>query len=60
MTGVNLEASHSVLTDTNYARETSKLASASIINQAATSMLNESHKASKRVLTSVIRSTDTR
>jgi flagellin-like hook-associated protein FlgL len=60
MTGVNLEASHSVLTDTNYAKETSKLASASIINQAATNVLNESHEASKRVLTSVIRSTDTR
>ena len=60
MTGVNLEASHSVLTDTNYARETSELASASIINQAATNVLNESHEASKRVLTSVIRSTDTR
>jgi flagellin-like hook-associated protein FlgL len=60
MTGVNLEASHSVLTDTNYAKETSELASASIINQAATNVLNESHEASKRVLTSVIRSTDTR
>ena len=60
MTGVNLEASHSVLTDTNYAEETSKLASASIINQAATNVLEQTHEASKRVLTSVIRSTDSR
>jgi len=59
MTGVNLQASHSVLTDTNYAKETSELASSLIINQAAINMLNESHEASKRVLTSVIRSTDT-
>lgn len=58
MTSVNLEASHSVLTDTNYARETSKLASASIINQAATNVLEQSHEASKRVLSNVIRSTD--
>ena len=58
MTSVNLEASHSVLTDTNYAKETSKLASASIINQAATNVLEQSHEASKRVLTNVIRSTD--
>ena len=58
MTSVNLEASHSVLTDTNYAKETSKLASASIINQAATNVLEQSHEASKRVLSNVIRSTD--
>ena len=58
MTNVNLEASHSVLTDTNYAKETSKLASASIINQAATNVLEQTHEASKRVLSNVIRSTD--
>ena len=59
MTGINLQASQSVLTDTNYAEETSKLAAASIINQAATNVLEQTHEASKRVLTSVIRSTDT-
>ena len=58
MTSVNLEASHSVLTDTNYAKETSKLASASIINQAATNELEQSHEASKRVLSNLIRLTD--
>jgi len=58
MTGVNLEASHSVLTDTNYAKETSELASASIINQAATGVLQQSHDISKRIFTSVIQSVD--
>jgi len=58
MTGVNLESSHSVLTDTNYAKETSKLASASIINQAATGVLQQSHDISKRIFSSVIQSVD--
>jgi flagellin-like hook-associated protein FlgL len=58
MTGVNLEASHSVLTDTNYAKETSALASASIINQAATGVLQQSHDISKRIFSSVIQSVD--
>ncbi len=58
MTSVNLEASHSVLTDTNYAKETSELASASIINQAATGVLQQSHDISKRIFTSVIQSVD--
>lgn len=58
MTGVNLEASHSVLTDANYARETSELASASIINQAATGVLQQSHDISKRIFNSVIQSVD--
>ena len=60
MTGVNLVANHTALTDTNYAEETSKLASASIINQAATNVLEQTHEASKRVLTSVIRATGSR
>jgi flagellin-like hook-associated protein FlgL len=58
VTGVNLESSHSVLTDTNYAKETSKLASASIINQAATGVLQQSHDISKRIFSSVIQSVD--
>jgi flagellin-like hook-associated protein FlgL len=58
MTGVNLEQSHSVLTDTNYAKETSELATASIINQAATGVLSQSHDISKRIFTSVIQSVD--
>ena len=58
MTGVNLEQSHSVLTDTNYAKETSELAAASIINQAATGVLSQSHDISKRIFTSVIQSVD--
>jgi len=58
MTGVNLEQSHSVLTDTNYAKETSELATASIINQAATGVLQQSHDISKRIFTSVIQSVD--
>ena len=58
MTSVNLEASHSVLTDTNYAKESSELASASIINQAATGVLQQSHDISKRIFSSVIQSVD--
>jgi|TARA_B100001059_G_scaffold65408_2_gene61668 flagellin-like hook-associated protein FlgL len=58
MTGVNHEESHSVLTDTNYAKETSELAAASIINQAATGVLQQSHNISKRIFTSVMESVD--
>jgi len=58
LAGVNLESSHSVLTDTDYAKETSRLASASILNQAATGVLQQSNEHSKRILSSVIKSVD--
>ena len=49
-TSMNLQASRSRILDTDYAKETTKLAKAQIIQQAATAMLAQANQSSQSVL----------
>jgi flagellin len=50
ITSMNLQASRSRILDTDYAKETTKLAKAQIIQQAATAMLAQANQSSQSVL----------
>lgn len=50
VTSMNLQASRSRILDTDYAKETTKLAKAQIIQQAATAMLAQANQSSQSVL----------
>ena len=50
VTSMNLQASRSRILDTDYAKETTKLAKAQIIQQAATAMLAQANQSAQSVL----------